>query len=547
MTCGKCVPTAPVRPVGGPDTYWQTFQYDAIGNRTKITDHGTGALAGADATTTYTPKDPGTGLPHAVQAATVTGGALDGQKSTFAYDAAGNTKTRTIGATTQDLTWDDEGHLATLTAAGKTTSYQYDADGNRLITKDADGSQTLTLPGNNELKIAKDGTKQGVRYYTHEGETVAVRTSSGFSFLLTDHQGTSMAAVAMTTLAITRRKQLPFGELRAEQTDTIPGTRGYVGGTTDPTGLTHLGAREYDPDLGRFISVDPVIDIDDPQQMNAYAYANNRPITASDPDGRQYYDEFTGMGYGNTTAQKHAYQKWGYRDSSGRTTKKYRTRLASYTKRMNSYYNSSYYKKQQKEAREANHRAYIARVKAQAEARRKAAEAARRKKEDIRASTEKGNQGDALSGATDKMKKGIEYIFSFKNTAGVCVSLSGSIGFGGEAAGCFIRTNRPDGKTDYGLSGTLEEQTGVGAGVGGTLGFMNSNADSFDQIRGEAAGFGGTVGDGLGVSFSHRGTFGTRNSRGDIVHSFTAGFGPAAGVEGNFGSGVTGITRLFTW
>ncbi|RVU15135.1 hypothetical protein EOT10_39700 [Streptomyces antnestii] len=121
-----------------------------------------------------------------------------------------------------------------------------------------------------------------------------------------------MAAVAMTTLAITRRKQLPFGELRAEQADTIPGTRGYVGGTTDPTGLTHLGAREYDPNLGLFISVDPVIDIDDPQQMNAYA--NNRSITASDPDGRQYFDELAGMGYG-TTAQKHAYQKWGYRDS----------------------------------------------------------------------------------------------------------------------------------------------------------------------------------------------------------------------------------------
>ncbi|MFJ8827702.1 hypothetical protein ACIREE_38945 [Streptomyces sp. NPDC102467] len=31
------------------------------------------------------------------------------------YDDAGNTTSRTIGATTQDLTWDDEGHLATLT------------------------------------------------------------------------------------------------------------------------------------------------------------------------------------------------------------------------------------------------------------------------------------------------------------------------------------------------------------------------------------------------------------------------------------------------
>jgi hypothetical protein len=48
----------------------------------------------------------------------------------------------------------------------------------------------------------------------------------------------------MTTLAVTRRKQLPFGEARSTQTEPIPGTRGFVGGTNDSTGLVHLGARE---------------------------------------------------------------------------------------------------------------------------------------------------------------------------------------------------------------------------------------------------------------------------------------------------------------
>ncbi|MFF0698523.1 RHS repeat-associated core domain-containing protein [Streptomyces tendae] len=176
-----------------------------------------------------------------------------------------NTTTRTIGSRTQNLTWDDEGHLATVTEAGKTTSYLYDADGNRMIARDADGTQTLTLPGN-ELKITPAGTKEGIRYYTHGDETIAVRTSSGFSFLVNDHQGTATAAVAMTTLGVTHRRQLPFGQLRSEQSETMPGTRGFVSGTEDPTGLTHLGAREYDPTLGTFISVDPLIDIDDPSR-----------------------------------------------------------------------------------------------------------------------------------------------------------------------------------------------------------------------------------------------------------------------------------------
>ncbi|WP_268256402.1 RHS repeat-associated core domain-containing protein [Streptomyces lanatus] len=76
----------------------------------------------------------------------------------------------------------------------------------------------------------------------------------------------------------------------------MPGTRGFVGGTADPTGLVHLGAREYDPTLGRFLSVDPVIDINAPAQMNAYSYAHNNPVTKSDPSGLCPAD-LCGIGY----------------------------------------------------------------------------------------------------------------------------------------------------------------------------------------------------------------------------------------------------------
>jgi len=43
--------------------------------------------------------------------------------------------------------------------------------------------------------------------------------------------------------------------------------------------------REYDPGLGKFISVDPIQDLGNPQQWNAYTYATNNPITFSDPSG----------------------------------------------------------------------------------------------------------------------------------------------------------------------------------------------------------------------------------------------------------------------
>ena len=54
-----------------------------------------------------------------------------------------------------------------------------------------------------------------------------------------------------TTLGLTRGRTLPFGEPRGTQPTTWPGEKGFIGGTLDPTGLTHIGAREYDAAQGR--------------------------------------------------------------------------------------------------------------------------------------------------------------------------------------------------------------------------------------------------------------------------------------------------------
>ncbi|MDX3772429.1 MULTISPECIES: RHS repeat-associated core domain-containing protein, partial [unclassified Streptomyces] len=529
--------------VGGPDAYWQSYGYDKLGNRTSQTEHAT-TTTGTDATTTYTHPEPGTGLPHGVQQAKVNGGPDNGRISAFEYDETGNTTKRTIGTTTQDLTWDAEGHLATLTEAGKTSSYTYDADGNRLIAKNADGSSTLTLPNGDELTLAANGTKTGTRYYAHNGETVAVRTGATISYLISDHQGTAMTAITAGTLAITRRKQLPYGQLRSQQS-TAFGTRGYVGGTNDPTGLTHLGAREYDPTLGRFLSIDPIIDTNDPAQMNAYSYAHNNPLTKSDPDGLRPDGPAGGASYNDDRWAEDRGMNAGYTYRSGKwvwhqTPKSwFDPRYQAYRANPSTYHVYHYNAKQ------------VAADKAQAGARADKAKAdadkERRRKDGILGSVKQGNWKNAWENTKEASKGAYSYVMTYTNTAGLCLSGSGSAGIGGEATGCIIWTNRPDGKTDFGLSGTLEEQAGAGLGGGITLGFPRSNADDFEQLRGAGAGFGGSAGMGIGAAVNHRGTFGTRNARGDIVHTYTAGVGGTAGVEGNFGSGTTGITKLFTW
>jgi RHS repeat-associated protein len=104
--------------------------------------------------------------------------------------------------------------------------------------------------------------------------------------MVDDHHGTASMTVDATTQAITRRYTKPFGETRGATPSAWPDDKGFLGKPADAdTGLTHIGAREYDPATGRFLSVDPVLAPDDHESLNGYAYANNTPVTKSDPTG----------------------------------------------------------------------------------------------------------------------------------------------------------------------------------------------------------------------------------------------------------------------
>ncbi|MFI5861002.1 ricin-type beta-trefoil lectin domain protein [Streptomyces sp. NPDC051546] len=179
------------------------------------------------------------------------------------------------------------------TFADNTTTYVYDADGNRLM-EETGSARTLYL-GETEVTVNKTGQAvDAVRYYGGSGAPTTVRQTTGsatghrLTVLLADHHNTGTIAVEQKAgQAVTRRKSDPYGNQRGTMATNWPGSRTFLGtGNEDhTTGLTHIGAREYEPTTGRFISVDPVIDITDPVQMNGYNYANNNPVAQMDPTG----------------------------------------------------------------------------------------------------------------------------------------------------------------------------------------------------------------------------------------------------------------------
>lgn len=272
---GDCAAAPSAGALGGPAKYWTTWGFDENGNRDSQVEFVTPM---GERTTIYHHDT----QPHRLTSATVDDDSGITTKN-WDYEPGGYVKSRPNGAATQAIGWDAEGHARTI---GPDT-YIYDADGNRLIRRDATG-KSLYLQGQ-ELRYTTAGnTKKTTRYYTSGGEVVGMRTTGGVTWLAGDQQGTIGVTVIATSQAVAIRRQDPFGIARTG-TGTWPSTmdKGFVGGTKDGTGLTHLGAREYDPVTGRFISPDPIVDYQNPAQLDCYNYGFQNPISKTDSNGKQ--------------------------------------------------------------------------------------------------------------------------------------------------------------------------------------------------------------------------------------------------------------------
>jgi RHS repeat-associated protein len=105
---------------------------------------------------------------------------------------------------------------------------------------------------------------------------------------VTDALG-SVRALTDATGAVTDRFTYDaYGSL-LRHTGTTASSVLFAGQWYDPvTGLINLRARQYDPALGRFISVDPARPArGDTQSLDRYTYTRGNPVDRTDPSGRQ--------------------------------------------------------------------------------------------------------------------------------------------------------------------------------------------------------------------------------------------------------------------
>ena len=106
-------------------------------------------------------------------------------------------------------------------------------------------------------------------------------------YIHTDALGTPVAVTNSASMVIERSVYEPYGQLVNRPLTDGPGYTGHV--QDDITGLTYMQQRYYDPQVGIFLSVDPVTEYSSGASMyfNRYRYAASNQYTFIDADGRR--------------------------------------------------------------------------------------------------------------------------------------------------------------------------------------------------------------------------------------------------------------------
>jgi RHS repeat-associated protein len=212
------------------------------------------------------------------------------------------------GSTTFTYTASGERQSQTDTATGRTTSYVYDALGNLRSVALADGTKIDYVIDGQNRRIGKkvNGTLvQGFLYdggrvvaeldgaghvvsrlvYTPGGTVPVYMIKDGVSYgIIADRVGSPRLIVNAATGAVVQR--LDYDEFGNVLQDTNPGFQpfGFAGGLYDrDTGLLRFGARDYDPQTGRWTAKDPIGFAGG--DANLYAYVGNDPVNRLDPRG----------------------------------------------------------------------------------------------------------------------------------------------------------------------------------------------------------------------------------------------------------------------
>jgi RHS repeat-associated protein len=208
----------------------------------------------------------------------------------FTYDAIGNPLNY---RNSMKMTWRNGRQLHTVSRSGQTSVYKYDDNGVRT-SKDVNGITTdYFLNGDAILRQVKGYKPEGVvfetldYFYDANGDVYAFKYNGTDYFYVRNGQGdiiqiiNSSGNTVVTYTYDTWGK--PIGSNNGITGDLTIGKanifryRGYA--FDEETGFYYLNSRYYDPEIGRFVNSDILVNHDQSiLGANLYAYCANNPV-----------------------------------------------------------------------------------------------------------------------------------------------------------------------------------------------------------------------------------------------------------------------------
>ena len=207
----------------------------------------------------------------------------------YAYTANGELQSKTQDSQTTQYHYDVLGNLRQATLP-EGTQIDYPIDGqDRRIGKKRNGVLEQGFLYQDGLRIVAElnGSNQVVSrfVYADKGNLPSYLVKGGVTYrIISDHLGSPRLVVNTSNGAIVQR--MDYDEWGRVLLDTNPGFQpfGFAGGLYDrDTGLVRFGARDYDPETGRWTAKDPIGFAGG--DANLFGYVAEDPVNGIDPRG----------------------------------------------------------------------------------------------------------------------------------------------------------------------------------------------------------------------------------------------------------------------
>ena len=288
------------------DAYKATYSYDLAGNRYQKKSYLGANANGSTPDHTYTDTYNPNGDDQLTQEVDTLSNNSVNTTTNWVYDNNGSQTSKVVknsGNTiieNDSYTYGARNRMTNATVAGAASSDTYNDDGDRIAETAGATASTYLVDANNPtgysqvLEQWQGGANPAVTYTL--GSAVLGQNSGGVvSYLMPDGHGSTRQLTAYTSDStnghVTGRydfdafgNQLPLSGLPANTASTVIL---YTGQQVDSSlGQYYLRARYYDPEAGRFSSVDSTHgDTASPQSLNGYLYAYSDPVGVVDPSG----------------------------------------------------------------------------------------------------------------------------------------------------------------------------------------------------------------------------------------------------------------------